>query len=282
MSWTTLISARELATAIDDCVVVDCRHELLNPDAGPQAYARGHLPGARFMHQDHDLAGPKNGSNGRHPLPDRDAMAARLRAAGLDRGQQLVACDDHGGMYAARLWWLARWLGHAPVAILDGGMSAWKAAGFPLETAVPAPRQGNFVAQASLVRAVDTDAIVGQLGSSRFVVVDLRAAERYEGQTEPIDPVAGHIPGALNRPFQQNLGADGRFKPADVLRREYESLLAGRSPEDVVFHCGSGVVACHSVIAMELAGLAGSALYPGSWSEWCADPARPVATGPRP
>ncbi len=164
------------------------------------------------MHQDHDLAGPKNGSNGRHPLPDRDAMAARLRAAGLDRGQQLVACDDHGGMYAARLWWLARWLGHAPVAILDGGMTAWKAAGFPLETAVPAPRQGNFVAQASLVRAVDTDAIVGQLGSSRFVVVDLRAAERYAGQTEPIDPVAGHIPGALNRPFQQNLGADGRLQ----------------------------------------------------------------------
>jgi thiosulfate/3-mercaptopyruvate sulfurtransferase len=282
MAWTTLIDAQELAAAIDDCVVVDCRHDLLNLSAGAQAYAKGHLPGARFMHQDDDLAGPKTGRNGRHPLPDREALAGRLRAAGLNRGQQLVAYDDHGGSYAGRLWWLARWLGHAQVAVLDGGMGAWKNAGFPLDTAVPTPRAGDFVAGAPLVRAVDTDAIVGQLGSGRLVVVDTRVADRYAGKTEPIDPVAGHIPGALNRPFQENLRPDGRFKPAEVLRREYEALLSGRSPAEVVFHCGSGVVACHSIISMELAGLSGSALYPGSWSEWCADPDRPVATGAQP
>ena len=282
MAWTTLVSATELATALDRCVVVDCRHDLLNLSAGAQAYAQGHLPGARFMHQDHDLAGPKNGRNGRHPLPDREALAATLRAAGLDRGRQLVAYDDHGGSYAGRLWWLARWLGHAQVAVLDGGMSAWTSAGFPLDNAVPAPRTGDFVAQAALVRTVDADEIVGQLGTGRLVVVDMRVAQRYAGQTEPIDPVAGHIPGALNRPFQENLRPDGRFKPAEVLRQEYEALLAGRDAADVVFQCGSGVVACHGVVAMELAGLGGSAIYPGSWSEWCADPRRPVATGSQP
>jgi thiosulfate/3-mercaptopyruvate sulfurtransferase len=280
--WTTLISAQELASAIDHCVVVDCRHELLNPATGPQAYAQGHLPGARFMHQDHDLAGPKNGRNGRHPLPDRAAMAERLRAAGLHRDQQLVAYDDHGGMYAVRLWWLARWLGHENVAVLDGGIKAWTGAGFPLDTAVPLPRPGDFAESASLVRAVDTREIVDQLGTDRLIIVDMRAPERYRGEAEPIDPVAGHVPGALNRPFQQNLRPDGRFKPAEVLRQEYEALLGGRPPSDVAFHCGSGVVACHGVIAMELAGLTGSALYPGSWSEWCADPGRPVATGPEP
>jgi thiosulfate/3-mercaptopyruvate sulfurtransferase len=280
--WTTLISAEELASAIDRCVVVDCRHELLNPETGPQAYAQGHLPGARFMHQDHDLAGPKNGRNGRHPLPDRAAMADRLRAAGLHRDQQLVAYDDHGGMYAGRLWWLARWLGHKNVAVLDGGVKAWTGAGLPLDTAVPFPRPGDFAEGAPLVRAVDAREIVDQLGTDRLLIVDMRAPERYRGETEPIDPVAGHVPGALNRPFQQNLRPDGRFKPAEVLRQEYEALLGGRPPSDVAFHCGSGVVACHGVIAMELAGLTGSGLYPGSWSEWCADPGRPVATGAEP
>jgi len=282
MGWTTLISAEELAGAIDGCVVVDCRHDLLDPTIGPRAYAQSHLPGARFLHQDSDLAGRKTGTNGRHPLPDRSALVERLRSIGLGRGQQLVAYDDHGAMYAARLWWLARWLGHTRVAVLDGGMSAWSAAGFPLTAELPAVRRGDFEEGASLAPAVEVESIVGQLGAGRLVVIDARTPERYAGEMEPIDPVAGHIPGALNRPFRSNLRPDGRFKPAEVLRREYEALLAGRAPTEIVHQCGSGVTACHSIVAMELAGLHGSALYPGSWSEWCADPARPVARGSEP
>ena len=282
MGWTTLVSAGELAAAIDRCLVVDCRHDLLDPTIGPAAYAQAHIPGARFLHQDTDLAGRKTGRNGRHPLPERAALAERLRSIGLDRGQQLVAYDDHGAMYAGRLWWLARWLGHREVAVLDGGMTAWTRAGFPVTAELPAPRRGDFEAGASLAAAVEVDTIAGQLGSGRLVVLDARTPERYAGEMEPIDPVAGHIPGALNRPFRSNLRPDGRFKPAEVLRQEYEALLAGRAPAEVVHQCGSGVTACHSIIAMELAGLHGSALYPGSWSEWCADPARPVARGSEP
>jgi len=281
MGWTILVSPEQLAGELDRCVVVDCRHDLLDPTSGPRAYAQAHLPGAFFLHQDTDLAGAKNGRNGRHPLPPRAALAERLRSIGLNRGQQLVAYDDHGGMYAARLWWLARWLGHAHAAVLDGGMSAWIAAGLPVSTDTPSPRQGDFHEGDSLVAAFDTDAIVGQLGSGRLVVLDARTPERYAGEMEPIDPVAGHIPGALNRPFKNNLGPDGRFKAAEALRQEYAALLADRSPADVVHQCGSGVTACHSIVAMELAGMHGSALYPGSWSEWCADPARPVARGTR-
>ncbi len=282
MPWTTLISAEELAANLDHCIVVDCRHNLLDPTAGPAAYAQEHLPGARFMHQDTDLASPKNGSNGRHPLPDRAEMAGRLRAAGLKQGQQLVCYDDNGGMYAGRLWWLARWLGHEAVAVLDGGMGAWKQAGFPTSTEVPSPPPGDFPEAASLASSVSADDLLGQLGSGRLAVIDARTPERYAGLTEPIDPVAGHIPGALNRPFQANLRPDGRFKPAQVLRQEYTELLGDRDPASVVHQCGSGVTACHNLLAMELAGLGGSALYGGSWSEWCADSSRPVATGDKP
>ena len=278
MAWTTLISVDELATRIDDCVVIDCRHELTDPTAGPAAYARGHIPGARFLHQDHDLAGPKTGRNGRHPLPAREALAERLRACGLRAGQQLVAYDAHGGMYAARLWWLARWLGHAPVAVLDGGLPAWERERLPLSTETPAPRAGDFQASAALTRDVDA----ARIAAGGLTVIDARAGERYRGEVEPMDPVAGHIPGALNRPFALNLRPDGRFKPAPVLATELGALLAGRDPALVVHQCGSGVTACHNLLAAALAGLPEGALYPGSWSEWCADPARPVATGPHP
>lgn len=279
MNWTTLISADELAGVIDHCAVIDTRHDLLDPAVGPAAYAAGHIPGASFLHQDLDLAGPKTGTNGRHPLPDRETLAGKLRAAGLDPEQQLVAYDDQGGMFAVRVWWLARWLGHRKVAVLDGGLEAWTRAGFPLSTEPAPARQGSFTAAPSLVAEVDAATVLANIGGPR-TVVDARAPERYRGEVEPLDPVAGHIPGAINRPFQQNLRPDGRFKPGPVLRQELEALLAGSSPESLIHHCGSGVTACHNLLAMEVAGLPGGALYPGSWSEWCADPARPVATGP--
>ena len=282
MPWTTLISADELAGAIDHCTVIDTRHDLLDPAVGPAAYEAGHIPGASFLHQDHDLAGAKTGRNGRHPLPEREALAAKLRAAGLARGRQLVAYDAQGGMFAVRLWWLARWLGHAQVAVLDGGIEAWTRAGFPLSAEAPAKRQGDFAIGESLVAEVDAGTVLANVAQRGRMVVDARAPERYRGEVEPLDPVAGHIPGAVNRPFQQNLRPDGRFKPAQVLRQEFDALLGGRPPESLIHHCGSGVTACHNLLAMELAGLPGGALYPGSWSEWCADPSRPVALGGQP
>ncbi len=282
MSWTTLVDAETLATRLDACVVVDCRHDLLDREAGPRAYARGHLPGAFFLHQDDDLASPKNGRNGRHPLPQRATLLARLHALGLVAGRQLVAYDQSAGNYAARLWWLARWLGHPEVAVLDGGLDAWVRAGLPVSTEPtppPARVTGELPERAPLVPQVDAHTIATGLGSAHRLLVDARAPERFRGETEPIDPIAGHIPGAANRPHGSNLRPDGRFKPGPVLRADFEAMLAGHSSADVVHYCGSGVVACHNVLAMEIAGLAGSALYPGSWSEWIADPSRPVATG---
>lgn len=279
MIWTTLVSADELAGAIDRCVVVDTRHELSNPATGPTAYAASHIPGAYFLHQDTDLSGPKTGLNGRHPLPDREALAARFRATGLDDDRQLVAYDGQGGMYAARVWWLARWLGHRAVAVLDGGFDAWTKAGFPVTTEVPAPRNGKFTIRPMLTQQVDAGQLLANIGEGRRLIIDVRGPERFRGEVEPLDPVAGHIPGAANRPFAQNLRPDGRFKPAEVLRQDFLALIGDRSPADVVHQCGSGVSACQSLLAMEHAGLTGSTLYPGSWSEWCADPQRPVARG---
>ena len=282
---TPLITARELAAHLGDPQwrIFDCRHDLTNPAFGELAFAEGHIPGAQFVHLDRDLSGPKTGRNGRHPLPDRDALAARLRGLGLRRGQMLVAYDGQGGMYAARLWWLARWLGHDSVAVLDGGLPAWQAAGLPVSVETPAtPAPGDFAAGEPLTSTVDAATILGAIGSTALCVIDARAGERYRGETEPMDPVAGHIPGALNRPFAQNLRPDGRFKPAPVLRAEFAALLAGRDPAGLVHQCGSGVTACHNLLAMSVAQLPAGALYPGSWSEWCADPARPVARGEQP
>lgn len=280
MIHTTLIDAQALATILDDCVLVDCRHDLMDPSVGAAAYAQGHLPRAWFMHQDTDLAGPKNGRNGRHPLPERETMRRRLEAIGLTDERQLVAYDDQGGMFAGRLWWLARWLGHRAVAVLDGGLPAWTKAGFPLTRELPkVDRDGRLSERPSLVRMIDAASVLANIDSRECLLVDARSPERYRGEIEPLDPVAGHIPGATNRPFQQNLRPDGRFKPAEVLRSEFATLLGNRTPGQVIQQCGSGVTACHNILAMELAGLSGSALFPGSWSEWCADPARPVATG---
>ncbi len=281
--YTTLISAanlaERLAAAPDGVLLVDCRFDLAAPDAGEAAYKQGHIPGAHYLHLDRDLSGAKTGKNGRHPLPDRAAFAARLQALGLNEGQQIVAYDAQGGPYGARLWWLARWLGHASVAVLDGGLQAWEAAGYSLDSNEPVTSEGDFKAHAPLAVTVDADAVLRNIGTRERLVIDARSADRYRGENETLDPVGGHIPGAANHFFKDNLAVDGRFRPAHDLRDAFVAVIGGRQPEQVVLQCGSGVTACHNALAMEIAGLHGAALYAGSWSEWTADPSRPVATG---
>jgi len=278
--YTSLISTDELARQLSDpaLVLVDCRHNLSDVDAGQRAYGASHLPGARFMHMDRDLSGERTGGNGRHPLPDVAALSGSLSRAGIDASKQVVAYDQNNGMFASRLWWLLRWLGHDTVAVLDGGLDRWQAEGRPQTGAVPTPRATTFVPKAP-TRVASAQEIAQNLGGDALLVLDARAAERYRGDVEPIDPVAGHIPGARNRPYTANMTEDGVFKPAAQLRSEYEALLGPTLPSAVVHQCGSGVTACHNVLAMSIAGLPGSRLYPGSWSEWVADPARPVARG---
>lgn len=280
MSHGLLVDAATLAAHLDDPAwrIVDVRHQLADVTAGEAAYLAGHIPGAVFMHCDRDLSGPMTGRNGRHPLPDPQRLAARLGALGIGRQTQVVVYDDSQGMIAGRLWWLLRWLGHERVAVLDGGFQAWQAAGGKLDTAVPQPAPAAFV-PTPCDACVDVDYVRRFLETSRMHLIDARSPDRFRGENETIDPVGGHIPGAINRFFRDNLRADGRFKPAAELRAEWLAILAGRSPGQVVHQCGSGVSACHNILAMEIAGLPGSRLYGGSWSEWCADPERPVATG---
>lgn len=281
MSYTTLIDAATLKAHLDDADwrIVDVRHQLANTAYGERAYGEGHIPGAAFLHCDRDLSGMTTGKNGRHPLPDPEKLAARLGDIGIGPQTQVVVYDDAQGMVAGRLWWLLRWLGHDRVALLDGGLQAWLAAGHTLSSALPPSRPpAQFVAKLRDA-LVDVGYVQSFLATSRLYLIDARGPDRFRGENETIDPVAGHIPGAINRFFQLNLQADGRFKPAAELRAEWLALLAGQSPERVVHHCGSGISACHNILAMEIAGLSGSRLYPGSWSEWCADPARPVAQG---
>jgi thiosulfate/3-mercaptopyruvate sulfurtransferase len=281
---TTLISAAELARHRNDSqwVVLDCRHDLMNPAAGRDAYHSGHLPGARFANIDTDLSGAKVGEDGvfrgRHPLPERAALLATLSSWGISDDTQVVAYDAHGGMFAARLWWLLRWVGHPAVAVLDGGLPAWQALGQPLETsAPPAASAGTLSERAALVQTVSVADVLFNLSTQDRIVVDARAADRYRGENETIDPVGGHIPYARNRFFKDNLNADGSFKDAALLRSEFAPLFACAA--QAIMQCGSGVTACHNLLALEVAGMPGASLYPGSWSEWCADPARPVATG---
>lgn len=275
MPHTTLI-APEALQGLTDVLVLDCSFDLADSEAGTRAYAAGHIPGAHYLHLDRDLCGAKTDTAGRflgrHPLPSREDFAARVQTFGLRAGQQVVAYDRSGGMYAARLWWLLRWLGHAEVAVLDG---AWPG---PWTTEQPPqPTPGNWQAAAPLGGTIDADALAAQLGRVRLI--DARAGERFRGEVEPLDKQAGHIPGASNRFFRNNLGPDERFKPAAELRAEFEALLAPFSGDDVIHQCGSGVTACHNQLAMVHAGLAPGRLYPGSWSEWSADPSRPIAQG---
>lgn len=277
MSYTTLVSGAVVAERLHDPEwrVFDCRHQLTDPDAGAQAYAAGHLPGAFFLHLDRDLSGPTNGRNGRHPLPDPLRLADKLGAAGVGAATQVVAYDDAGGMLASRLWWLLRWLGHDRVAVLDGGIDRWLAEDRPVTTEWPRS-EANVLAVALRDWVVDSEAVLGNLHDNRLCLVDARSPDRFRGENETLDLVGGHIPGARNHFFRDNLGADGCFLPAADLRRRFLALLAGRASDEVVMSCGSGVSACHNLLAMEIAGLHGGRLYAGSWSEWCSDPARPM------
>jgi len=280
MPYTTLVSTAALAAHLDDprWVVFDCRHDLARPDWGRAEYLKGHLPGARFLHLDEDLSGPPTGTNGRHPLPDPKVFAAKLGAAGVAPETQVVAYDVQSGASAARLWWLVRWLGHDAVAVLDGGCGKWRREGRPEMTALPRITSARFEPRTRPL-AVDIGFVATHLRDPQWRLVDARAAERYRGESEPIDPVAGHIPGSVNRCIGGNLDAGGQFKQPARLSEEWQAMLAGLAPERVVHSCGSGVAACHNLLAMEIAGLAGSRLYAGSWSEWCADPSRPIAVG---
>ena len=279
-----LVTPEELARHLGDpdWVVFDARHDLTDVHAGREEYAEGHVPGAYFLDMDEDLAGPKTGRNGRHPLPDVDAFAARINRCGVQARSRVVVYDASGGSYAVRLWWMLRWLGLERAALLDGGFPAWLRAKLPLSKDPPAPREGSFVPKPRLGATVDAAFVERFREDASLRLVDARAAARYNGEQETLDPVAGHVPGAVSRYWQRNLEPDGRFKAAEELREEFLDLLDGTPPERSVHMCGSGVTACHNLFAMELAGLGEGRLYPGSWSEWCADPSRPVATGPRP
>ncbi|MFO1406264.1 MAG: sulfurtransferase [Steroidobacteraceae bacterium] len=280
----TLIQAGELAARLGDpsLRIVDCRQDLVRPEYGRTAWAAGHVPGAVHADLNRDLSGPVTATSGRHPLPAPGDFAATLRRLGIGRDSRVVAYDDGNGMYAARLWWMLRWLGHDDAVVLDGGWARWTALGLPVDTGTPAPAPGDFVAQPRPAMAVDAATVLAAIGDPATVMLDARAPERYRGDVEPIDAVAGHVPGALNRPFATGLAADGRFRPAPELRALLLDDLGGVPPASAIAMCGSGVTACHVLLAMEIAGLGGGRLYPGSWSEWSRDPARPVARGPQP
>ena len=282
---TSLISASDLhsrLTAPSPLFLFDCSNDLGDAELGPRQYREGHIPGAVHMHLDAVLSDHEHGINGgRHPLPSRERIAKTLERLGFSSGMQAVAYDRQGGIYAGRWWWMLKWCGHDAVAVLDGAWAAWQAMGGAIETAQPAPRPASegFSLKPPLVHMLSQAEVQAQLHSPDMTLIDARGAPRFRGEVEPLDPVAGHIPGAFNRPFTDNVGPDGRFKPADQLRQEFLALLGDRSPESVVHHCGSGVSALPNLLAMEIAGLGRTRLYPGSWSEWCTTEGTPRATG---
>jgi thiosulfate/3-mercaptopyruvate sulfurtransferase len=280
--FDTILSVRDLQSLLDeaaDVLVIDCEFDLGDPDRGRATYRQSHLPGALYLDLQQDLSGPETGTNGRHPLPARTAFAATMRRLGLKRGQQVVLYDGASGIYAARAWWMIRWLGHAEVAVLDGGRQAWVEAGLPLEDEEPAvPREGNFTVGEPLVGdPVSADQLMDNLTGGTLQVIDARDAQRFGGGAHSLDTVSGHIPGASNRFYRDNLDEAGRFRSPGELAQAFASASSGKPPERTVMQCGSGVTACHNALAMEIAGLKGTRLYPGSWSEWTSDPTRPVA-----
>ena len=286
MTFTTLIGAAALRDLVGQphIAVIDCRFDLMNPEGGRRAYLAGHIPGARYADLNKDLSAPVSPTSGRHPLPILSDFAATLGRLGIDRASQVIAYDDSAGAFAARLWWMLRWVRHPAAAVLDGGLKAWIGEGGALQSGEEKPLPTAAVDRSSSVQ-VDTAAVIGtaeiaqRLSDPAFLLIDARATERFDGTVEPIDAVAGHVAGAVSHPFSTNLGADGRFLPAPVLRQAWERRLAGRSPAQVAAMCGSGVTACHNLLSLEVAGMRGAKLYAGSWSEWIRDPHRPIARG---
>lgn len=282
MAWTTLIEPSTVVTHLGDeqWAICDCRFVLDDPDAGERAYRESHLPGARYVHLDRDLSGPRDGCSGRHPLPDPGVFAQRLGKLGIGAATQVVAYDQMGGMIAARLWWLLRWLGHDAVAVLNGGWQYWLEQGLPVDDAVAAPTPRAFTPKPTRAAWLGSAELELQLRQGDVCLIDARSGPRFRGEQEPLDPVAGHVPGACNRPCQDNLDAHGRMRSPVELRAVFSALAA--DPARAVHMCGSGVTACHNQLAMEVAGLSGSRLYAGSWSEWIRDPSRAVARGAGP
>ncbi|MGR9053783.1 MAG: sulfurtransferase [Gammaproteobacteria bacterium] len=281
MAYTTLIDTQTLARHLSDpaWVVFDCRFSLADADAGGKAYRFGHIPEARYAHLDHDLSSPITALTGRHPLPDFRVLVRKLGFWGLDNNSQVVVYDDAGGAFAGRMWWLLRCLGHERVAVLNGGIRQWQREGLALTTALPTIEARSFRAYIDDRMWLSADQLRNGLARNAVTLIDARTPERYRGEQEPIDPVAGHVPRAVNRPFQLNLDVSGCFKDATALQGQFKQIAGDRKPEQVVHMCGSGVTACHNLLAMEYAGLKGSKLYAGSWSEWIRNPNRPVATG---
>ncbi|OFZ96760.1 MAG: 3-mercaptopyruvate sulfurtransferase [Betaproteobacteria bacterium RBG_19FT_COMBO_58_11] len=281
MPFTTLVSTEQLALHLSDpnWAVIDCRFTLTDTEAGRKAYALGHIPGARYAHLDADLSGAKNGGNGRHPLPDPQVFARTLGAWGIDHQTQVVVYDDSFGAMAVRLWWMLRWLGHDAVALLDGGLPKWQREQRALTADVPHVTPKHFVPNVRSDMLVGTEEVLEASQTHSALIIDARAEMRFIGEIEPLDPVAGHVPHAVNLPFDDNLSMAGTMMTAEELRELYGDLLDGKPPAQVIHMCGSGVTACHNILAMEIAGFPGSKLYAGSWSEWVADPAHPVAKG---
>lgn len=277
---TTLISATDLAphTANPNWLIVDCRFDLAKPQSGEQAYREGHIPGAVYAHLDRDLSSPITKESGRHPLPDPERFAQRLGAWGVSAETQVIAYDADTGAYAARLWWLLRWIGHEAVAVLDGGLRAWKEAGLPLTAEVPQRTPTRFIAHPNRSAWLSTGEVAEKIRAG-WRLLDARAPERFAGKAEPIDPIAGHVPGAINHPLASNLNAEARFLSAADLRARYTRSQAGVEDDRTIAMCGSGVTACHLLLGMEIAGKRGARLYAGSWSEWIRDPDRPKAMG---
>jgi thiosulfate/3-mercaptopyruvate sulfurtransferase len=259
-------------------VVIDCRFDLTNPGKGEELYREAHIPGARYAHLDRHLSGPKTGTNGRHPLPDAETLCKTFSALGISNGKQVVAYDADSAMYAARLWWMLRWMGHDAVAVLDGGLARWQREGHSVRGGVESSTPGHFKGSPRPGWRLTVDEVAALVGDPGRLLVDSRTPDRYRGIGETLDKVGGHIPGAANYFFQQNLAADKTFKDPDDLKTQWTPILEGRDPRDLVVYCGSGVTACHNLLALEHAGVQGVKIFPGSWSEWSADPTRPIAT----
>ena len=284
MHFNTLITPGQLNTNVDRSTwaIVDCRFDLHDPTKGEKEYMEDHIPDALYAHLERDLSAPLTGSNGRHPLPTAESLSDVLTRWGIAADVQVVAYDASGGPFASRLWWCLRYLGHKAVAVLDGGYHSWKQAGFPTQGGGENRSPRTFIPRIQSNLRVDITQLTSQIGSANLLLLDARAPERYRGEEEPLDPVAGHIPGAINRFWELNLDDAGQFLPPEMLRAQFEVLFGKTSPSSIIGYCGSGVTSCHNLLAMEYAGLHGARLYPGSWSEWCADPTRPVATGDQP